>query len=121
MSRKSGNRFSEKDMRHVKGAAWPAFRNPPGRRVRFWVLRARQLSFDIIHISNAHKMPQNLLAQFDPPEAKHIFPLARDPNRRWYGVYTIYGTPAYNTQRVPASELPKTFEELAERKEWAGK
>jgi iron(III) transport system substrate-binding protein len=83
--------------------------------------RARQLTFDIIHISNAHKMPQNLLAQFDPPEAKHIFPLARDPDRRWYGVYTIYGTPAYNSQRVPASELPKTFEEFAQRKEWAGK
>src|SRR5262245_11548194 len=83
--------------------------------------RANQPSFDIIHISNAHKMPQTLLAQFDLPEAKNVIPLARDPNRRWYGVYTIYTTPAYNTQRVSASELPRSFEEFAMRTEWAGK
>ena len=41
--------------------------------------RAKQPSFDIVHMTNAHKMPQALLAQFDPPEAKHINPLARDP------------------------------------------
>jgi len=83
--------------------------------------RANQPSFDIIHISNAHKMPQNLLAQYEPPEAKHVLEQARDPNRRWYGVYTIYTTPAYNTQRVSAAELPKSFEEFAERTQWAGK
>ena len=82
--------------------------------------RAGRPTFDIIHISNAHKMPPQMLAQVDLPEAKDIFPQARDPNRRWYGVYTIYNTPAYNTEKVKASELPKSFEELAERKEWAG-
>ena len=84
-------------------------------------IRANAKSFDIIHIANAHKMPPQLLAQFDPSEAKNIFPEARDPDRRWYGVYTVYDTPAYNTQRVKASELPKTFDEFAKRKEWAGK
>jgi iron(III) transport system substrate-binding protein len=83
--------------------------------------RAGQPSFDIIHISNAHKMPPQMLAQVDLPEAKNIFPQARDPNRRWYGVYTVYNTPAYNTDKVKASELPKTFEELAQRTEWAGR
>ena len=83
--------------------------------------RAGQPSFDIIHISNAHKMPPQMLAQVDLSEAKAIFPQARDPNRRWYGVYTVYNTPAYNTEKVKASDLPKSFEELAERKEWAGK
>ena len=64
----------------------------------------------------------NLLAQFDPSEAKHIIPEARDPNRRWYGVYTVYTTPAYNTEAgVKPDELPKSFEEFAQRKEWAGK
>ena len=82
--------------------------------------RAKQPSFDIVHISNTHKMPQQLLAQFDPPEAAHIQPLARDPNRRWYGVYTIYTTPAYNTKLIQPSELPKSFEDFAQRKEWAG-
>jgi iron(III) transport system substrate-binding protein len=83
--------------------------------------RAGQPSFDIIHISNAHKMPPQMLAQVDLSEAKAIFPQARDPNRRWYGVYTVYNTPAYNTDKVKASELPKSFEEMAERKEWAGR
>jgi iron(III) transport system substrate-binding protein len=83
--------------------------------------RANQPSFDIIHISNAHKMPPQMLAQVDLTEAKHILPQARDPNRRWYGVYTVYNTPAYNTDKVKASELPKSFEELAQRKEWAGR
>ena len=72
-------------------------------------------------MTNAHKMPQALLAQFDPSEAKHINPLARDPNRRWYGVYTVYTTPAYNTKLVSKADLPKSFEEFAQRKEWAGK
>jgi iron(III) transport system substrate-binding protein len=83
--------------------------------------RANQPSFDIIHISNAHKMPQNLLEQYEPPEAKHVIAQARDPNRRWYGVYTIYTTPAYNTQHLRPSDLPKSFEEFAEHTEWAGK
>jgi iron(III) transport system substrate-binding protein len=83
--------------------------------------RANQPSFDIIHITNAHKMPQALLAQFDPPEAQHVFADARDPNRRWYGVYTVYNSPAYNTAKVTASDLPKSFEEFATRKEWAGR
>jgi iron(III) transport system substrate-binding protein len=83
--------------------------------------RAKHPSFDIVHMTNAHKMPQQLLAQFDPSEAKHINPLARDPNRRWYGVYTVYTTPAYNTKLVSKADLPKSFEEFAQRKEWAGK
>jgi iron(III) transport system substrate-binding protein len=83
--------------------------------------RAKQPSFDIVHMTNAHKMPQQLLAQFDPSEAKHVNPMARDPNRRWYGVYTVYTTPAYNTKLVSKSDLPKSFEEFAKRKEWAGK
>jgi iron(III) transport system substrate-binding protein len=62
-----------------------------------------------------------MLAQYEPPEAKNILPEARDPGRRWYGVYANYNGPAYNTQRVKASELPKTYEEFVQRKEWAGK
>jgi hypothetical protein len=83
--------------------------------------RAKQPSFDIVHMTNAHKMPQALLAQFDPPEAKHINPLAHDPGRRWYGVYTVYTTPAYNTKLVSKADVPKSFEEFAQRKEWAGR
>jgi iron(III) transport system substrate-binding protein len=83
--------------------------------------RAKQPSFDIVHMTNAHKMPPQLLAQFDPSEASHINPLARDPDRRWYGVYTVYTSPAYNTKLVVKADVPKSFEEFAQRKEWAGK
>jgi iron(III) transport system substrate-binding protein len=83
--------------------------------------RAGQPSFDIIHISNAHKMPPQMLAQVDLTEAKNLFPQARDPNRRWYGVYTVYNAPAYNTEKIKASDLPKSFEEFAQHKEWAGR
>jgi len=39
-----------------------------------------------------------MLAQYVPGEAKHLIPTARDPDRRWYGVYANYNTPAYNTK-----------------------
>ena len=83
--------------------------------------RAGQASFDIIFSSAAHKLPNQMLAQFEPAEANAILPNARDPNRRWYGVYANYNTPAYNTKMIKREELPKTYEEFAQRKEWAGK
>ncbi len=62
-----------------------------------------------------------MLLQFDPPEARALIPQARDPNRRWYGVYANYNTPAYNTNLVKKSELPRSYEEFLDRKHWAGK
>jgi iron(III) transport system substrate-binding protein len=83
--------------------------------------RANQHSYDVVHTTTVNKIPPQLLAQFDPPEAKNISANARDPDRRWYGVYANYNAPAYNTNHVKASELPKSYEEIAARKEWAGK
>ena len=83
--------------------------------------RADQKSYDIVHMTTINKLPPQMLAQYEPPEAKNISANARDPNRRWYGVYANYNTPAYNTQKVKASELPKSYEEFAQRKEWAGR
>jgi iron(III) transport system substrate-binding protein len=83
--------------------------------------RADQASYDIVHMTTINKLPPQMLAQYEPPEAKNISASARDPNRRWYGVFANYNTPAYNTQKVKASELPKSYEEFAEHKEWAGK
>jgi iron(III) transport system substrate-binding protein len=80
-----------------------------------------QKSFDMIHTTTVNKIPPQILAQFDPPEAKNIGAEARDPNRRWYGVYANYNVPAYNTNHVKAEELPKTYEEFATRTQWAGK
>lgn len=83
--------------------------------------RAGQRSYDIVQTGTINKMPPQMLAEYEPPEANNISPQARDPNKRWYGVYANYNSPAYNTERVKASELPRSYEEFAQRKEWAGK
>jgi iron(III) transport system substrate-binding protein len=83
--------------------------------------RANQKAWDILHTTTINKVPPQMLAQIDPAEAKNIPPEARDPGKRWYGVYANYNSPAYNTQKVKASELPKTYEEFVQHKDWAGK
>jgi iron(III) transport system substrate-binding protein len=83
--------------------------------------RADQKSYDLLHTGTINKMPPQMLAPFEPAEANHIFPQARDPGKRWYGVYANYNAPAYNTDKVKAAELPKSYEEFAQHKEWAGK
>jgi iron(III) transport system substrate-binding protein len=83
--------------------------------------RAQQKAWDILQTTTLNKVPTQMLAQFEPLEAKSLIPEARDAGKRWYGVYANYNGPAYNTNLVKASELPKTYEELAQRKQWAGK
>ena len=83
--------------------------------------RARQKSWDVTVSTAAVKIPAEAAAQFDIPEAKNSIPEARDPNRRWYGVYAHYNAPAYNTKSVQATDLPKSFEEFVTRKELKGK
>jgi iron(III) transport system substrate-binding protein len=83
--------------------------------------RADQKSYDILQTATINKMPLQMLAAYEPLEAANISADARDPNKRWYGVYANYNAPAYNTGKVKASELPKSYEEFAQRKEWAGK
>ena len=82
--------------------------------------RGGQKSWDIAQTASINKMLPQLLLQFDPPEAKNIMPEARDPDRRWYGLYANYNTPAYNIQHVKVSDLPKTYADFAQHKEWAG-
>jgi iron(III) transport system substrate-binding protein len=83
--------------------------------------RARQRSWDIAVTTTVNRLPDDALMQFDPPQAHGLIPQARDSNRRWYGVYANYNTPAYNTDLVKPSQLPKSYEEFLDRKEWAGK
>jgi iron(III) transport system substrate-binding protein len=83
--------------------------------------RARQRSWDIAVTTTVNRLPNDALAQFDPPQAQGLIPQARDSNRRWYGVYANYNTPAYNTSLVKAAELPRSYEEFLEHKQWAGK
>jgi len=83
--------------------------------------RARQRSWDLAVTTIINRLPNDALLQFEPPEARGLIAPARDPNRRWYGVYANYNTPAYNTNLVKKSELPKSYEEFLERRHWAGK
>jgi iron(III) transport system substrate-binding protein len=82
--------------------------------------RANQKSYDIVHMTTINKLPPQMLTAYEPAEAKNILPEARDPNQRWYGVYANYNSPAYNAQKVKASDLPRSYEEFAQHKEWAG-
>jgi len=82
--------------------------------------RANQKSYDIVHMTTINKLPPQLLEAYEPVEAKNIIAEARDPGKRWYGVYANFNSPAYNTRKVKASDLPATYEEFAKHKEWAG-
>jgi iron(III) transport system substrate-binding protein len=83
--------------------------------------RTGQHSWDVHNASTVNMVPENLVLQFEPPNAKDVMPEARDPNKRWYGVYAGYSVPQYNTNLVKSDELPKTFEDFLTRKQWVGK
>jgi iron(III) transport system substrate-binding protein len=83
--------------------------------------RTGQKTWDILQTTTLNKVPPQQLAQFDPPEAKNILPEARDPGRRWYGLYANYNAPAYNTNLVKASDLPTSYEGFIQHKEGAGR
>jgi iron(III) transport system substrate-binding protein len=83
--------------------------------------RAGQRSWDIVATSPVYRLGNEILAPFDPPQAKDLIPQARDANRRWYGYSGNYNTPAYNTAKAKPEELPKSYEEFIDRKQWAGK
>ncbi len=83
--------------------------------------RAGQSSWDIMNSTAVSRLPPALTKAFDPPEARNLRPEARDPGRKWYGVYAAYNAPAYNTSLVKKEDLPKTYEEFLEKKQWAGR
>jgi iron(III) transport system substrate-binding protein len=83
--------------------------------------RAGKQSWDVLQTTAVNKLPTEWLAQFDPSEAKNLQASAKDPDRRWYGVYANYNSPAYNTEKVKKEDLPKTLEELAKKTEWKGR
>ena len=83
--------------------------------------RTGQQSWDVHNAGSVNMIPENLALQYEPPNAKDIMPEARDPGKRWYGVYAGYSVPQYNTNLVKPDELPKTFEDFLSRKQWVGK
>ena len=83
--------------------------------------RAKQNVWDVVMTTPVNRLPDAALAQLDLPEAKGLIPQARDPNRRWYGVYANYNSPAYNTKFVKREQLPKSYEDFLKMKEWRGR
>ena len=83
--------------------------------------RARQRTWDVALTTTVSQIAPDNLIQFDPSEASGLMVEARDPGRRWYGVYANYNAPAYNTKFIKQAELPKSYDEFPAHKEWAGK
>lgn len=82
--------------------------------------RGGKPTWDLLNSTAVHKLPQQLLAEIEPGEAPYLIPAARDPSRRWYGTGANYDLPSYNTRLVEASDLPRSYEELAARSTWGG-
>ncbi len=99
---------------YVRGA------DPPLMARMMLEYRGNQKSWDVAQMGTIDKVPPQLLLPFDPPEAKNISSDAHDPGRRWYGLYANYNAPAYNTQHVQAADLPKTYDDFVQHKDWAG-
>ncbi len=83
--------------------------------------RARQRSWDLLLSPAVGRLPRDFMQPIDLAEAKNLIPQARDPDRRWYGVYANYDVPSYNSKLVNRSDLPKSYEEFLDHKEWAGR
>jgi iron(III) transport system substrate-binding protein len=81
--------------------------------------RGDKPAWDLLTTIAVHKLPQALLAQVEPPEAKHLIAEGRDPDHRWYGISANYDVPSYNTRLVQTADLPRSYEELARRADWA--
>jgi iron(III) transport system substrate-binding protein len=75
----------------------------------------------VLVTTSVTRLPAAVRAQLDLPEAAAIPAQMRDPDRRWFGVYANYNTPAYNTNLVKLDKPPKDFEDFLTRKEWIGR
>jgi iron(III) transport system substrate-binding protein len=82
--------------------------------------RAGKESWDNFQIQAVHSVPKEWLLQFTPSEAAALLPQARDPDKRWYGTYLVFHTPAYNTTKIKKEDLPKSYEDFAKHPEWKG-
>lgn len=80
--------------------------------------RAGKQAWDLIQTTAVHKLPDEWLAQFDPPLGKEIPDIAKAKDRRWYGVYANYNSPSFNTNLVKKDDLPKTYEEFLKKTDW---
>jgi iron(III) transport system substrate-binding protein len=83
--------------------------------------RGGRAAWDVVAVTSVQRLSAALLAEYEPPQAAHLFPSARDPGRRWYGFAANYDVPAYNTGLVKPQDLPQSYEDFARKTEWAGR
>jgi iron(III) transport system substrate-binding protein len=83
--------------------------------------RGGRAAWDVVAVTSVQRLPAALLAEYEPPQAAHLFPSARDPARRWYGFAANYDVPAYNTRLVKPQDLPQSYEDFAKKTEWVGR
>lgn len=82
--------------------------------------RAGKQAWDVVEIQAAESIPAEWRLPVSPPEAVHLMPGAKDPDNRWFGGYTVFHAPGYNTTKVSAAELPGSYADFARHPEWAG-
>ncbi len=83
--------------------------------------RTGQQSWDALVTTNVTRMPPQLRAKVDLPEAKALDAKFKDPGSAWHAVYANYNAPAYNTDKVKfAGKPPRDLEEFLTHKEWIG-
>lgn len=83
--------------------------------------RVRQHTWDVAITTTVTEFAPDYLLPYEPTEAAGLMAEARDPGRRWYGVYANYNAPAYNTNNIKRADLPKAYDDFPAHKEWAGK
>jgi len=77
------------------------------------------LTVDAGNLANAAK--DGLFQPMDSPKLEKVIPAQyRDPDNLWFGLALRARTIIYNKNELKESEVPKTYEELAEPK-WKGK
>lgn len=83
--------------------------------------RTGQHAWDALLTTNLTRMPVQLRARIDPPQAAGLDARFQDPGKTWFGVYANYNAPAYNTKLVSLDAKPRDFEEFMTHKEWIGR
>lgn len=84
-------------------------------------VRAQQRAWDIVMSTAASRAPVEFMQPLAVTKTAELNDGIIGANGRSIGYSANINVPAYNTKLVKPEELPKSYEELATRKEWAGR
>lgn len=83
--------------------------------------RAGQRSWDIVMSTAASRAPADFMLPLANRNMADFYDGILGANGRSIGYAANVNMPAYNTSLIKPGELPKSYEELAQKKEWAGR